>query len=39
MKNRKYSYILNGIKFFITLRDDEVGKFSDKYNVLLFFAE
>lgn len=39
MTEHKYSYYLNGTLYFVVLRDDEVGIFSERYNVSLMRTE
>lgn len=35
MTEHKYSYYLNGTLYFVVLRNDEVGKFAERYGVSL----
>ena len=34
-QEHKYSYYLNGTLYFVVLRDDEVGRFAERYGVSL----
>lgn len=39
MTEHKYSYYLNGALYFVMLRNDEVGIFTERYGVSLMRTE